>query len=130
MHIYCKRLRVRLGSRAGPQKGRKEGLKQRGVSGCVGGSGLPGQARGVGPTKNASQRSGMGGRVGLRGRRPDAGLLVPNASRQEAEANQSSRDCLCRWSLEKTWSSKDAILTLVSLRRAPQPRAIEVAVGS
>ena len=30
---------------------------------------------------------GMGGRVGLGGRRPDPCLLVPNASRQEAEAN-------------------------------------------
>ena len=29
----------------------------------------------------------MGGRVGLGGRRPDPGLLVPDASRQEAEAN-------------------------------------------
>ena len=29
----------------------------------------------------------MEGRVGLGGRRPDLGLLVPNASRQEAEAN-------------------------------------------
>ena len=31
----------------------------------------------------------MGGRVGLGGRRPDPGLLVPDASRQEAEANFS-----------------------------------------
>ena len=30
---------------------------------------------------------GWGGRVGLEGRRPDPGLLVPDASRQEAEAN-------------------------------------------
>ena len=29
----------------------------------------------------------MGGSVGLGGRRPDPGLLVPDASRQEAEAN-------------------------------------------
>ena len=29
----------------------------------------------------------MGGRFGLGGRRPDPGLLVPDASRQEAEAN-------------------------------------------
>ena len=33
----------------------------------------------------------MGGRVGLGGRRPDPGLLVPDASRQEAEANMSTR---------------------------------------
>ena len=32
--------------------------------------------------------------------------------------------------LELNPSPKDAILTLVSLRRAPQPSAIEVAVGS
>ena len=31
----------------------------------------------------------MGGRVGLGGRRPDLGLFVPDASRQEAEANKS-----------------------------------------
>ena len=31
----------------------------------------------------------MGGRVGLRGRRLDPGLLAPGASRQEAEANLS-----------------------------------------
>ena len=33
------------------------------------------------------RKFGMGGRVGLGGRRPDPGLLVPDASRQEAEAN-------------------------------------------
>ena len=33
----------------------------------------------------------MGGRVGLGGRRPDPSLFVPNASWQEAEANEARR---------------------------------------
>ena len=48
------------------------------------------------PKRGASHRAGgggcvttfgVGGKVGLGGRRPDSCLLVPNASRQEAEAN-------------------------------------------
>ena len=34
----------------------------------------------------------MGGRVGLGGRRPDPGLLAPDASRQEAEANNTQHN--------------------------------------
>ena len=51
------------------------------------------QAIGGGPTGRGGGGGGgvtkfcMGGRVGLGGRRPDPGLLVPDASRQEAEAN-------------------------------------------
>ena len=37
-----------------------------------------------------AQKFVCGGRVGLGGRRPDPGLLAPNASRQEAEAKLTS----------------------------------------
>ena len=44
---------------------------------------------GVVPHRGGVGHKIMGGRIGLGGRRPDPCLLVPNASRQEAEANSS-----------------------------------------
>ena len=103
----------RLGSRAGPRT--KEGGRAERVGGGWGGGGggwgeflrhFPVgatdkpkhgiglqllQGIGGGPTGRGGGwrqiKFGMGGRVGLGGRRPDPGLLVPDASRQEAEAN-------------------------------------------
>ena len=49
--------------------------------------GIGGGPTGRGGGGGGVRKSGMGGRVGLGGRRPDPGLLVPDASRQEAEAN-------------------------------------------
>ena len=45
-----------------------------------------------------------GGRVGLGGRRPDPGLLVPDASRQEAEANFIER-CILKLDVSKKVAS-------------------------
>ena len=53
---------------------------------CSSSKGLGGVPRGGGGGGGV-KKFGMGGRVGLGGRRPDPGLLVPDASRQEAEAN-------------------------------------------
>ena len=95
--IIAKACACRLGSRAGPRTGKEErgflqkkgeegsrsggrrevGLFVRFEASCVGG----GSHRAGGPPQFCM------GRVGLRGRRPDPGLLAPDASRQEAEAN-------------------------------------------
>ena len=45
------------------------------------------QDRKGGKRKGRAGGGGVRGGVGLGGRRPDPGLLVPDASRQEAEAN-------------------------------------------
>ena len=102
----------RLGSRAGPRTGKGE----RGFLGKAskkgegsrlsrppksegwgrfqgsqeGFQGVPSHRGGGGPKKGAVRKFCMGGRVGLGRRRPDPGLLVPDASRQEAEANSSN----------------------------------------
>ena len=54
---------------------------------CSSSKGLGGGPTGRGGGGGGVRKFGMGGRVGLGGRRPDPGLLVPDASRQEAEAN-------------------------------------------
>ena len=46
-------------------------------------------AIGGGPTGRGGGKTLHAGRAGLGGRRPDPGLLVPDASRQEAEANST-----------------------------------------
>ena len=112
----CKRLRAPPRQPGRPQPGKEErGFRKGGGGGVVGGGvggglrhSLCRSHRQAGPSTasvcSSSKRLGgvpqgrggggggvrkfcMGGRVGLGGRRPDPGLLVPDASRQEAEAN-------------------------------------------
>ena len=72
----------------------------------------------------------MGGRVGLGGRRPDPGLLVPDASRQEAEANSPAASTS---NVSEETLRDPALAVLLSLsplraRKAPDPvEALEAA---
>ena len=69
----------------------------------------------------------MGGRVGLGGRRPDPGLLVPDASRQQAETRRITgfRQVITSGILPCLWTNKTRPLnSLLPKFGKPEPKKL------